>query len=100
MAYAHDTKIIKTEDNIWKFPKYINFESASSYSQKFTNLHYDDSVIFDLSDTENVHSSFIGFLIDLKQRIDRSGGALTIHPSPSLEKLFNVIDLYDYFIPH
>ncbi len=98
MATLQDTQIVKVDGNIWKFPKQINFETASSYTQKFINLQFEESVIFDLSETENVHSSFIGFLIDLKQRIDRNGGILTIHPSPSLEKLLNVINLYDFFL--
>lgn len=99
MATTHETNIVKLKDNNWKFPKSINFETAASYSQKFRNINYDESIILDLSETENVHSSFIGFLIDLKQRIDRSGGELTIYPSPTLERLLNVINLHDYFLP-
>lgn len=98
MNMAFEAKITKTGENTWKFPRYIYFESASSYTQKFSNLMYNENVIFDLSETENVHSSFIGFLIDLKQRIDKCGGILTIHPSPSLERLLNIINLHDYFL--
>ena len=98
MNIAFEAKITKTGDNTWKFPRFINFESASSYTQKFSTLMYNENVIFDLSETENVHSSFIGFLIDLKQRIDKSGGVLIIHPSQSLERILNIINLHDYFL--
>ncbi len=98
MPVKHDTHAILENNNTWVFPHLINFETASSYSQKFIDIPFNKNITFDLSNTENVHSSFIGFLIDLKQKIDTNGGLLTINPSPSLERLLNIINLHDYFL--
>jgi hypothetical protein len=67
----------KNENRInsrWVFPEDIDFETASTYIFNMGTINYGGVNVFDLSKTYNAHSSFIGFLIDIKQRIDSKGG--------------------------
>ncbi|MFH0974306.1 MAG: STAS domain-containing protein [Spirochaetota bacterium] len=80
-------------NNIWSFPLHIAFEMVSLYSKSFEEVPYNQNIIFDLTGTKNIHSSFIGFLINAKQRIKKEGGKLELYISPELEKLFIKKDL-------
>ena len=92
-----ESNIYLNEKNVWEFPRIIGLESSSGYLDKFEDICFDNDIKFDLTKTENVHSSFIGFLINLKQKTDKCGGHLTIYPSESLERLFGILKLHDYF---
>ena len=85
--------------NTWTFPETIDFETASHYIFTMGNINYNDVITFDLRKTLKVHSSFIGFLIDLKQRVEGREGVLVLLLSPALEKLFLDVNLYTHFIP-
>ncbi len=74
--------------NTWSFPKNIAFEMVPIYVKNFEQAAYNKGIIFDLSRTKNIHTSFIGFLINTKQRIEKEGGNLKLNISPELEKLF------------
>ena len=84
----------------WIFPKQIDFETASNYFNKMGRFDYSGELTFDLSNTEEVHSAFIGFLMDLKQRYDNHGGSFTLKLSSSLEHLLRQIELRDFFVPN
>lgn len=98
MLGTNNKEIVKIGENSWKFPRTINFESSSTYVHRFNNLDYSEEIIFDMRETDNVHSSFIGFLINLKQKVNMNGGKLTFYLSDSIEKLFNILKLHDFFM--
>ncbi len=92
---------IKQESNLSmvKFPEVIDFITASNCISSMGNLDCEGKILFDLSETVSVHSSFIGFLIDVKRKIDHRGGRLSLDLSPFLEKQLNEINLYTHFQP-
>ena len=98
MIGTTNKEILQIDENSFKFPKTINFGSPSTYIKKFNNLDHSEEIVFDMSETDIVHSTFIGFLIDLKQKVDRNGGQLKFHLSGSIERLFNILKLYDFFM--
>ena len=85
------------EKNIWTFPTTIEFDEVPNYSKKFEKIPHNNSITFDLSDTESIHSSFIGFLLNAKRELDMEQGQLNLTLSPSLEKFFLMMKLTDYF---
>jgi anti-anti-sigma regulatory factor len=87
-------------NNIWSFPLQIAFEMVPLYSKKFEEMSCNQQILFDLSRTDYIHSSFIGFLINAKQKTDAEGGSLKIHISPELEKLFVKQELKNFFQFH
>ena len=93
-------EIAHREEGEWIFPGEIDFKSASQYIHLFSGLDYGTEIVFDLRNTRHIHSSFIGFLIDLKQKTDRAKGGLILRLSPALEKLLSQIDLADHFTLH
>jgi anti-anti-sigma regulatory factor len=58
------------------------------YVKKIEQASCDRRIIFDLSRTKRIHSSFIGFLINTKQKIEKLGGYLGLNISPEIEKIF------------
>ena len=82
----------------WSFPKDIAFEMTHIYSKKFEEMPFNQKISFDLSRTKNIHSSFIGFLIDAKQKIEKKGGSLELNISPELEKIFINKELNTFLI--
>ena len=85
--------------NIWSFPAHIAFETVPAYVKRFEEATCNRNMVFDLSGTKDLHSSFIGFLIDAKQKTEKEGGNLEIHISPELEKIFldkNLIQFLSY----
>jgi len=92
-----DKKIIQTGSNTWKFPVIIDFDKASMYIIEMKDLSDFDEIILDMTETARIHSSFIGFLIDLKNKSDSSGKKLVLKLSPYLENLLNKLDLYRHF---
>ena len=65
-------------DNNWTFPLQIDFEKVTQYINRFEEQKYNNKIIFDLSKTTYIHSSFIGFLIHAKLKIEKEGGILQI----------------------
>ncbi len=82
----------------WKFPSIITLEEVADYAKKFDRMPHFRFYTFDLSHTNQVHSSYIGFLIDVKQKLDRVNGRLSIETSSSLEKIFEVLEVGKFFI--
>jgi hypothetical protein len=82
--------------NTWSFPMYIAFEMVPIYVKNFEEASCNRRIIFDLSGTKELHSSFIGFLINAKQRTEKEGGSLQLYISPELEKIFAKKDLIKY----
>jgi anti-anti-sigma regulatory factor len=87
-----------TPMNTWTFPRNIEYSDVPHYLRKFENLKITSAIAFDLSDTEEMHSSFIGFLICAKQALEKKGHPLVLHLSPSIEKILNMFQMLEYFL--
>ncbi|MDY6969013.1 MAG: hypothetical protein SVR08_10235 [Spirochaetota bacterium] len=83
-------------NNTWTFPQNIGFDMVPSYSMKFEKISHNETILFDLSKTESTHSSFIGFLIYAKQKMEISGGNLVFKISSPFEKLLNMLHLIEF----
>lgn len=88
---------MKFINNTWKFPENIGFDQVNDYLRIFEKLDCNETITFDLTETENIHSSFIGFLIHARRRIDKESGKLMLLVSPSIEKIFTMLNLNDYW---
>ena len=86
------------KNNTWKFPVDIEFEEVTNYLMKFDKMSQNQTITFDLSETRNIHSSFIGFLIHAKRKIESEKGRLILIISPSLEKIFTMLNLHNYWV--
>ncbi len=84
-------------DNVWKFSKDVDFTMAHLCLSKFKSMSHNRTFTIDLSGTEHVHSSFIGFLIHASQILKNEGGELAISISPNLGKIFLMLKILDYF---
>ncbi len=85
------------EPKIWKFPKNIGYENVPGYLIILSQIKLHNKVIIDLSDTEMLHSAFIGFLIHAKQMIEKNNGELKIISSKKCEKIFHLLKINDFF---
>ncbi len=83
----------------WTFPKEIDFCLVPQYVKRIEREAAPQVIIFDLTGTEKIHSSFIGFLIHVKGLVDERGGTLVLKISPSLQRLFAMMKIADYFTP-
>lgn len=80
----------------WKFPEKIEFGAAYEYLKKIEHIKGACTVHMDLLETDVVHSSFIGLLIVIKQKLDFHGGKLVLELSPSIKRIFNMMNILDY----
>ena len=85
------------EMNKWIFPEKIKFEHVSVYMHQFNDESHNSDLIFDLKKTDDIHSSFIGFLLHAKKQLNLKGGELKIIASDSIERIFNMMKISDYF---
>ncbi len=87
---------MKNANNIWKFPAEVGIEATHHCLAKLKAFTHNGTITLDLSRTENIHSSFIGFLIHARQVIKKKGGNLVLTISPTLEKIFNMLKISDF----
>lgn len=85
--------------NTWTFPKDITFEDVSSFNARFEKEMKGKNVIFDLTDTVNMHSSFVGFLLHAKRHLTLRGNNLMLRTSFTVEKTLVLLNIMEYFIP-
>ncbi len=83
-------------NNVWKFPLNVEFEMVHQCSTKFEGIPHNRTITFDLSKTEKIHSSFIGFLIHARQVTKKQGGKLILSISPSLERIFIMQNIIEF----
>lgn len=83
--------------DVWRFPQEIEFWLVPEYLKKMEGSTFKDIIVFDLSETDNVHSSFIGFLIFVKQSTEKQGGKLVLKVSSALKRLFVMLNILEYF---
>lgn len=81
----------------WKFPEEIDFCSVSQYIIRLEKEKQVSNLVFDLTNTKKVHSSFIGFLIFVKNNLEGRGGNLTLNTSPSFQKTLMMMNVFEYF---
>lgn len=91
-------KEIKNERK-WIFPDHIKFEEVPVYAERLKEQNLQGNIIFDLSETINIHSSFIGFLIHAKHNIEKKDGNLLLLLSSTVEKILIMLNIMDYFLP-
>lgn len=93
-----DRRQLMIRENCWIFPKEIPLEDVPVYSTKFDRIDKPVNLQFDLTQTEWIHSSFIGFLIYVKHSILSHGGKLHITPSPSIKRILHLMNLNEYLL--
>lgn len=81
------------------FPENILFEDVSSYDSKINGKNESKHLIFDLSNTVNFHSSFIGFLIHTKFVTKKNNIRLSLLLSFTAERLLALLNILEYFEP-
>ncbi len=79
------------------FPQRIHFEDVSNFVETFNSFKDYNGIIFDLSQTEEIHSSFVGFLINSKDFISKKNGSLILIVSYTTEKILKMLHLLPYF---
>jgi anti-anti-sigma regulatory factor len=94
-----DGERIMDDGTIWRFPRVVSIEKVSEYDDHLKQIKYGETIIFDLSDTVKVHSSFIGYLIHAKHSINKNGGRLVLSLSLTLEKILILLNIIDHFSP-
>ncbi len=90
---------IMDDTNRWVFPKSISIEEVPDYLNAMKLIDARGSIVFDLTHTTSIHSSFIGFLIHSKHTIEGNGGKLILHLSMTVEKILVMLKINDYFSP-
>lgn len=93
-----DRRKLMIQENCWTFPKEIPLEEVPEYSSRFEKIEKPQCLQFDLSQTEWIHSSFIGFLIYAKHSLSSKGGTLNIVPSASVQRILHLMNLNDYLL--
>ncbi len=81
----------------WTFPEEISFSSVHEYAMQFQALQNPADVIFDLSATSRLHTSFIGFLISTRHTLAGKGIGFRLRASDELEQILRRMKLGDYF---
>ncbi|MCP4129988.1 MAG: hypothetical protein GY754_03120 [bacterium] len=92
-----ETKIKTDNEGSWKFPDQVTLMHVTDYNRILENREINNTVLFDLSETCDIHASFVGFLINAKSIINKSGNRLFIFISAAVEKLLSMLNILDYF---
>jgi anti-anti-sigma regulatory factor len=82
---------------VWKFPPVIDICQVSRYLSIFDRLGHKNRIVFDMNEIEDIHSSFIGFLVFCKERLGKSGGQLELELSPYLKQTLKCLGMGEYF---
>ncbi len=82
----------------WSFPVVVRYDEISEYSLMLKKVEERENVLFDLSETKRINSSFIGFLIHAKEYIEnRNNGQLHLKFSDSIERIVALLGLTAHF---
>ncbi|MBN2159883.1 MAG: hypothetical protein JW807_10840 [Spirochaetes bacterium] len=82
---------------IWKFPANVDISLVSRYLSVFNTMQNHHRIVFDMNDIEDIHSSFIGFLIFSKEKLKKSGGEIIFQMSPYLRNMLTRLGMAEYF---
>lgn len=84
-------------DSTMKFPRHISFELVPRYLEILKQESMPRDMHMDLSMTELVHSSFIGFLLDAKNIAEKNDRRLTLSVSGTVTKTLKMLGIYNHF---
>ncbi len=84
-------------DAIMRFPRHISFDIVPGYIEMLKGENIPHDVHFDLSMTELIHSSFIGFMLDAKNVTEKNDKKLTLRVSETVEKTLKMLGIYNHF---
>lgn len=81
----------------WQFPERIELCEVPFYSEKLKDYPVNANLHFDLKNTHSIHASFIGFLINAKNKAEKHGCELVLELSEDVQRLFKLLKVHDYF---
>ncbi len=84
------------KSSVWKFPPVVDICQVSLYLSVFNRLSHTEQIVFDMKEIEEIHSSFIGFLVFCKERLGTDGGQLVLQLSPYLEQTLGFLGMGEY----
>jgi hypothetical protein len=87
---------IKETTKLWAFPETIGYESVPGYLSCFMELTNYRELIFDLSRTKTLHTSFIGFLLHTRQLAYKNNMDIKLILSPTASNILKMLELYDF----
>ena len=82
---------------IWRFPEIINLFEVPEYLQLLMRIKKHKEIVFDMTETLDINSSFIGFLIYSKEQLKKKRINYVFLLSPSVEKIFSMLGMNEYF---
>lgn len=85
-------------NNKWIFPESIKLEVVPFYSTIFDKRTKDSTIYFDLSQTREVHTAFVGFLIHCKHLADENKQKIVITTSPELKQTLTMLEADKYLL--
>jgi anti-anti-sigma regulatory factor len=80
----------------WRFPSIISFFIVPKYLKTLETVMDIDTIIFDLTRTNNMHSSFTGFLLFAIDRLNNQGKDIEVKMSPYVRKTLGMLGMNDY----
>ena len=83
----------------WKFSNSVKPEQVSECLEQLSLIGPGTTLKLDLSETTDIHSNFIGFLIHARNHMQKTGGKLTLIISFTIEKILIMLNIWDYFSP-
>ncbi len=89
---------IKETKKVWIFPENISYESVPGYLSSFNEQSEYNEIIFDLSATERIHTSFVGFLLHTKQAACKKNREIKLILSPGARNILHMLNLYDFLV--
>lgn len=87
---------IQETTKLWTFPETISYENVPGYLSFYMEQKGFSEFIFDLSRTITLHSSFIGFLIHIKQQSHKKNISIKLILSPTAGQILKMLDLHDF----
>jgi hypothetical protein len=87
---------IQETTKLWAFPETIGYETVPGYLSCFMELTNYKKLIFDLSRTKNLHTSFIGFLLHSRQIAYKNNMDIKLILSPTAANILKMLELHDF----
>lgn len=87
---------IQETTKLWVFPETISYENVPGYLSSFMLQKGYSEMVLDLSKTLTFHTSFIGFLLHIKQLGHKKNISIKLILSPSAVSTLKMLNLYDF----
>lgn len=82
---------------VYRFPAIMNFEDTAKFINGFELNKKNKEILFDLKNISFMYSSFIGFLVDLKNKCEKLNIKFSINASNYVKKLLKEKKWLDFF---